>query len=191
MRYDRAKGRDFERYWQQVLMRACGAVLRAPQRLTPLNREEEKMRAIWTWRSWDEVLYLSMGSDREWLRDRVLDDNVSLRNLSTTCVLMSDQIPFWVNVGRERALYTRDEVGVKPELSRGAEVQERWTQKVGPGMDEAEPVRQTRQMGKSEEERCRITLEVTQCLTGLFDEKAELKVMQLKPILVFSGGMGG
>ena len=43
-KYENRIGRSFERYYSQQLMRACGAVLRTPQRLTKLSKIEEMMR---------------------------------------------------------------------------------------------------------------------------------------------------
>ena len=94
------RSRSFEDYWQKILMKACDAVLRAPQRLCQLSRAEELNRWIWTLRNWDDILYLSMGSDKKWLAERVFVVDKWLENLKKTCVLMSGQIPFWVNYRR-------------------------------------------------------------------------------------------
>ena len=45
-KYENRIGRSFERYYSQQLMRACGAVLRTPQRLTKLSKMEEMMRWV-------------------------------------------------------------------------------------------------------------------------------------------------
>ena len=80
--------------------------------------------------AWDETLLLSMGSDREWLRKRVVDVNTWLRNLSSTGVLLSAQIPFWLKIGREKAVYKKSELrSNRREMSRGEEMHARWTQK--------------------------------------------------------------
>ena len=53
---------------------------------------------------------MSMGSDRKWLEERVLDVDGWLKGLPTTEVIMSDQIPYWVKIGREKQLYTQTEL---------------------------------------------------------------------------------
>ena len=45
-KYENRIGRSFERYYAEQLMRACGAVLRTPQRLTKLSQMEEMMRWV-------------------------------------------------------------------------------------------------------------------------------------------------
>ena len=45
-KYANRIGKSFERYYSQQLMRACGAVLRTPQRLTKLSKIEEMMRWV-------------------------------------------------------------------------------------------------------------------------------------------------
>ena len=109
-KHEARTGRYFERYYSQQLMRACGAVLRTPQRLTKLSRDEELMRWVWTLRKFDEALFMSMGSDRKWLAERVVDVEGWLRGLPTAEVIMSDQMPYWVNFGREKQLYGEAEL---------------------------------------------------------------------------------
>ena len=182
-------GKSLERYWSQTLVKACGAVLRTPQRLCRLSKKQEKLRWVWTLRKWDETLFLSMGSDRAWLADRVVDVEGWLRGLATTEVLMSDQIPYWVKIGREKQLFMKDEIG-EAAGKRGEkhlESQPGMSQNIG---TEAETVGQTRQKGNSDAEKFRVTFEACQALSGLWTSAGELTVRQLRPLLVYPGGYG-
>ncbi len=113
------------------LMRVCGAVLRKPQRLVPLTLEQERERAVASWRGFDHVLWLSLGGEAAALEDRVAKPADFLARLEDTAILMSDQVPFWVKIGRERALYHEAELCPRrrtPQEQRGAEMTERWKQ---------------------------------------------------------------
>ena len=180
------RSKSFEDYWQKILMKACDAVLRAPQRLCQLSRAEELNRWIWSLRNWDDILYLSMGSDKKWLAERVIDVDKWLENLSKTRVLMSDQIPYWVKIGRLRALYDLHEVQKRKKLEADEERPGLGHRVPRREMDEDDPVEQTRQKGQSDDEKYRVTYEACQCLDGLWTD-GPLSVRQLKPVVVFPG----
>ena len=132
---------------------------------------------------------MSMGSDREWLAERVLDVDGWLRGLPTTEVIMSDQIPYWVKIGREKQAYTQTEL-LTGRGRRGEKHLERhpgMSQKIGRADVEGEAVPQTRQRGDADAEKFRVTYEAAQCLSNLWSDGGELSVRQLKPVLVFPG----
>ena len=84
-----------ETLWRQIL-RYCDGRLLTPQRVVPMSREEERSRAIETWRGWDHALWQAAFGGQEWLKDRVLDP-VGFALQRQSCVLaFSDQIPFWI-----------------------------------------------------------------------------------------------
>ena len=58
-KYELTLTKYFERYYSQKLMTACGAILRLPQRLTNLTKEQEASRWVWTLRSYDEAMYMA------------------------------------------------------------------------------------------------------------------------------------
>ena len=132
---------------------------------------------------------MSMGSDRKWLEERVLDVDGWLKGLPTTEVIMSDQIPYWVKIGREKQLYTQTEL-LTGQGRRGEKHLERrpgMSQKLVRADVESEAVAQTRQRGDADAEKFRVTYEAAQCLSNLWSDGGELSVRQLKPVLVFPG----
>ena len=107
-------------------------------------------------RRFDEALFMSMGSDREWLEERVLDVDGWLKGLPTIEVIMSDQIPYWVKIGREKQLYTQIEL-LTDQGRRGEKHLERhpgMSQKIVRADVESEAVAQTRQT-KTQRKRSR------------------------------------
>ncbi len=178
------------RWSQRTLMRACGAVLRTPQRLVPLTLSQERERAVASWRHFDHQLWMSLGRDEEALADKVAKPEEWRGNLEQTDILMSDQIPIWVKIGRERQLYEASEVKPSVKEKRGERVSETWGQAGHSTLLSDEGTCMTRQEGLPEQGRYRVTLELTQCLSNWFKKWAEPVARSLKPVLIVPGAYG-
>ena len=84
--------------------------LLAPQRYTELSAEEEKIRAELTWQLFDQQLYLAAFGNAKALKDKVALPQQFIENRKNTVFVMSDQIPFWVGLGKRLNVYAQFEV---------------------------------------------------------------------------------
>ena len=175
------------RWVRNSLQRFCEARVRKPQRLVPITLRQEKFRCVVSWRAFDELMYLAMGHDEDFLKDRLVSPEEWMSNIEKTCILMSDQVPFWVKVSGGPALY-----GAK-ELQRGKGSRDSLEETPGQivARDESTGAPMLRQSAIPEHSRYRVTLELTQCLSGWFQSNHEQpKAGQLKPALIVSGAYG-
>ena len=182
------------KWFERELMRYCDAHLRQPQRIVPLSLEQERMRCYYSWQSFDEVMWYALGNDPAWLAEHVAEPETWMKNLPETVILMSDQIPFWVKCGVRKALYMGSENKKKSVSKRHEVMQKKWQQTDPTALDgeaeisEAQKPEQSRQYGKSEDSRYRVTLEVTQVLRGYFGEHAtEPTACQAMPVMILPG----
>lgn len=161
-----ALSKNARRWMRNALQRFCEARVRKPQRLVQLTLSQEKMRCLVSWRSFDELLFLAMGHDESFLQERLVNPAEWLSNIEDTCILMSDQVPFWVKVSGGRALYSASELSSRKRDKSWEELRERTTQVVEVNEPQSTPM--LRQSAIAEHSRYRVTLELTQCLSKWF-----------------------
>jgi len=82
-------------------MRAKVAV---PSRSAPLNAQEELTRCEETWKSFDYVMWVAAFADKELLSKYVADPESFISRRAQTWLLFSDQIPFWVKIGKRKVV---------------------------------------------------------------------------------------
>jgi hypothetical protein len=172
---------------QEQLMRFCGARLRTPQRLTVLSINEEKARWMSTLQGYDRLLWEAMRP--ELLEDRVVNPEAFVQGIEDTAVIHADQVPCWLRIGSQRQLFGNAEVKrrrrhelVEPHLSEpGAQVQR---------VVDEDGMTQMRQRAKSEGDRFRVTLELSQVVTNVFKPSEQPEVRHGRPVLVVLGAHG-
>ena len=144
-------------------MRFCGACVRNPQRLTNISLGEERARWMVTLQAYDRLLWEAMRP--EFLQDKVVDPQAFVEGVKGTVVVHADQVPVWLRIGGMKQLYRSSEVKkanthvtAVPHLSEpGAQVMR---VNAGDGMA------QTRQFGKGQGDRFRVTVELSQYVAG-------------------------
>ena len=169
---------------QEQLMRFCGARLRKPQRLTTLSVHEERCRWKCTLQAYDRLLWEAMRP--ECLEEKVVDPKAFVEGIEEAVAIHADQVPCWLRIGTQKQLYGNAEISRRkthkdhvPHLSEpGAQRQH---------TEEPDGMAQTRQTGKGEGDRFRVTLELSQVVTNVFKPSEKPEVRHGRPVLVVPG----
>ena len=172
---------------QAQLMRFCGARLRTPQRLAPLTINEERARWMTTLQNYDRLLWEAMRPEH--LEESVVDPKAFVEGIEDTVVIHADQVPCWLRIGSMKQLFGKNELKkhkrhelVEPHLSTPG------AQKAS--ANEVDGMAQTRQFAKSEGDRFRVTLELSQVVTNVFKPSEKPEVKHGRPVLVVPGCHG-
>ena len=165
-------------------LRYIGARFLKPQRVMTLTMEEERLRAEATWQHIDYAMWGMLCSE-SFRQERFSRPDQVRDMLRFTSMLFSDQVPFWVKIVPGRQLFGEAERRRHQEKNPKDECM---SQKVGAlGMDEAPGKFQTRGQGMAEQEKFRVTLEMTHCLENYWDEEREPVGRMLPSLLVLAG----
>ena len=167
-----------------------GARTNAPQRYAALSPREEKIRCELTWQMNDERLWIAAFSLPEELSNWVGAPTSFIERRRDTWLVYSDQIPFWVKIGFLKILYASfelDEVEKRKNRKRALK-HKQMSQALTAPPAESEMSGQTQKRGADPGgEKCRITFEARQDVSGFLDEGAEVRGHILPSILVVKG----
>ena len=86
---------------------------RLPQRDTKFRPEQEKLRFQLTLQGFDRAQWRAAFGSVEDLQDWVADPQGFIDRRLETVIILSDQIPFWVKIGKLRVLMAAWESGQK------------------------------------------------------------------------------
>ena len=87
-----------------------GAKLEKPSRMSKLTMEEEEARVKATWQQFDYMMHVAAFGSIETLKKYVSDPVHWIENRGSVVIGMSDQIPVWVKIGRNKQLYCEEEL---------------------------------------------------------------------------------
>ena len=171
----------------QQMQKQFGCRLLKPQRLCSMTLEEEAERVSETWYLFDFVMWLAAFAEIEELGEHVLNPEEFRKNVRSTVICMSDQMPFYIKLQPGKQMYTKDEIASskrKPLSER--EKEEGMGRKTGGGSQKAvaissldefeidnEGMTQTRGESHGNQDKFRVTVDVEQVLTGFFSADAE------------------
>lgn len=137
-------------------------------------------------------MWQMMTAPHEWMRQTFARPTQVKESLSVTALMFSDQIPFWVKIVPDRQLYGAGEVRGKNKPGDKAHVapmsQKFEAENEAP--TEAGRQGQTRGQGVSEQDKYRVTLEVTQVVENYFSSSEEPKSRVLPSALILIGSHG-
>ena len=167
--------------------------LLSPQRYSQLSAKEEAVRCELTWQQFDERLWLAGCADAKELSSWVADPQSFIEKRASTWLVFSDQIPFWVKIGFMKVLYAEFELeaaNLKTLKTRKKLLGLQMSQRLEVD-NEMEGLTQKRGSDPSGE-KCRITFEARQAVTGYFNGDREkggedVKGIILPSILVVKG----
>ena len=181
---DKSTSKQTHEHRQGQLMGFCGARLRKPQRLTVMSVREERARWRTTLQAYDRLLWEAMRPEE--LQERVVDPQAFVDGIEDTFVIHADQVPMWLRMGAQKQLYGNDELRLKksqvvavPHLSEPGQQAMR--------IDESDGMAQTRQSGKGEGDRFRVTVECAQVVSNVFKPTEKPEVRHARPVLVVPG----
>jgi len=97
-----AGGQDLIKSFTTRLLAKMRAKVSTPSRSASLNANEELVRCEETWKSFDYVMWLAAFADKELLSKYVADPESFIARRAQTWLLFSDQIPFWVKIGKRK-----------------------------------------------------------------------------------------
>ncbi len=95
--------------YTDTLLTFSGARCKLPQRVSMLSMQEKRARAKLSWESFDAKLELCAFGSAKLLSQFIADSESFVLHRSMTPVLFADQIPVWIRLGSERAVYTEAE----------------------------------------------------------------------------------
>jgi len=87
-----------------------GAKLEKPSRMSKLTMEEEEARVKATWQQFDYMLHTAAFGSIEVLKKYIADPAHWMEHRGDIVVGMSDQIPVWIKIGRDKQLYCSEEL---------------------------------------------------------------------------------
>ena len=97
-------GQDLIKSFTTRLLAKMRAKVSTPSRSASLNANEELVRCEETWKSFDYVMWLAAFADKELLSKYVADPESFIARRAQTWLLFSDQIPFWVKIGKRKVV---------------------------------------------------------------------------------------
>ena len=122
----------------------------------------------------------------EELEDRLVDSEAFVDGIEDAFVIHADQVPMWLRLGSQKQLYAEDEVRhKKAHLSRVQNLSELGQQAMR--RNTLDGMAQTRQSGKGEADRFRVTLECAQVVSNVFKPSEAPTVRHARPVLVVPG----
>jgi hypothetical protein len=192
------------KYRRQFAYRLCaklGVRLLAPQRYCQLSPKEEAVRCELTWQQFDERLWLAACAGKEELSRWVADPEQFACQRADAWLVFSDQIPFWVKIGFQKVLYAEYELAnfsskrlKKTKKASYLQASQRLDEDPQASEIAADATEgQTQKRGADPAgEKCRITFEARQAVTGYFNGDAttggaDVKSLILPSILVLKG----
>ena len=111
------------------LLAKMNAKIRTPSRSSPLTVQEEKIRCEETWKAFDYALWLAGCADKAELADFVADPEQFILHREDTWLLFSDQIPFWVKIGKRKIVCSEFETQSKSKRRKLAALKGNQSQK--------------------------------------------------------------
>ena len=179
---------DAVRYLGDKLQEYLGARYLKPQRVMTLSPAEEQARLEATWQHFDFAMW-SMLNDHDWTKDHFAKPAAVKESLKLTSLLFSDQVPFWVKVTAGRQMFGHEER--KQRGQKNPKAPEPMSQKLI-AKDEAGTTSkmQLRGQGISEQDRYRVTLELTHAVEDYFNSPEVPKGRVLPSALVLLGSHG-
>ncbi len=152
--------------YTDTLLTFSGARCKLPQRVSILSMQEERARAKLSWESFDAKLEMCAFGSEELLSKFVADSESFVLHRSMTSVLFADQIPVWIRLGSERAVYTEAECARDDRKSSFRATDSA----TGETTVQETPLNHFRQVADPQGDRFRITYEARQVLRGYFHE---------------------
>ena len=117
------------------LLAKMKAKICTPSRSSPLTVQEEKIRCEETWKAFDYALWLAGCADKAELADFVADPEQFILHREDTWLLFSDQIPFWVKIGKRKVVCSEFETQTKTQKRKLAATKGQQTQKTADGLE--------------------------------------------------------
>ena len=131
-----------------------------------LSMQEERARAKLSWESFDAKLELCAFGSAQLLSKFTADSESFVLHRSMIPVLFADQIPVWIRLGSERAVYTEAECARDDRKSTFRATDSA----TGETTVQETPLNHFRQIADPQGDRFRITYEARQVLRGYFHE---------------------
>ena len=91
------------------LVEQCELKALKPDLTTKLSLQEEFVRSVLTWQSFDKTVWKACFASLECLAESVADAAAFRQHVSSMVLLFSDQIPLWVKAGSEKELFAKFE----------------------------------------------------------------------------------
>ncbi len=155
-------------YSKDHMARLFSARLLKPQRLISLSLDEERRRCHESWHMFDCALQLACFSPLPELGEHVLQPERFREQLRQHgCIVMSDQIPFFVKIAPGKQLYAPWEVVSKSSSGTMRTVRS------SPISEDVQGMHQLRGEASGNQDKYRVTVDVEQVLRNYFSEEAE------------------
>jgi hypothetical protein len=153
-----------------------------------LSPAEEQARLEATWQHLDFAMWCLLKDDK-WIEDHFAKPEAVKEFLKMTALLFSDQVPFWVKVTAGRQMFAADER--RQKTGKNPKPPEAMSQKLD-AQNEAETSSkmQMRGQGISEQDRYRVTLELTHAVEDYFNSPEVPKGRVLPSAMVLLGSHG-
>ena len=103
------KETKFRNNKKQSLVEQCELKALKPDLTTKLSLQEEFVRSVLTWQSFDKTVWKACFASLECLSESVADAAAFRKDVSSMVLLFSDQIPLWVKAGSEKELFAKFE----------------------------------------------------------------------------------
>jgi hypothetical protein len=176
------------RYLGDQLQEYLGARCLKPQRVMTLSPAEEQARLEATWQHLDFAMWCLLKDDK-WIEDHFAKPEAVKEFLKMTALLFSDQVPFWVKVTAGKQMFAADERRQKTE--KNPKPPEAMSQKLDAQNEAGTSSKmQMRGQGISEQDRYRVTLELTHAVEDYFNSPEVPKGRVLPSALVLLGSHG-
>ena len=188
------------------LLQKMHAKVRAPSRVSPLTLQEEKVRCEVTWKQFDFCCWLAAFADLKELSKWVANPEEFILHRKDTWLIFSDQIPFWVKIGKQKTVLAEfelqkpDSKGVRKRklaaAGGGGKQAEQTSQRLEDDEEEVEPDAKrakldhggmTQSRGRSGGEKFRITFEARQAVESYFDIEVDPVDHVLPSCLILKG----
>ena len=106
------------------LAELCELKALRPDLTTKLSQQEEYVRSVLTWQSFDRTIWKACFAPLAELEESVADAEGFRKNVKSMIVLFSDQVPLWVKKGSEKQLFARFESKPVSQQTLRAELEE-------------------------------------------------------------------
>ena len=173
-----AKSAGYRSSYVDRLIGWMGARLRTSSRYTSLTLKEEQVGWEVTCQGFDVQLHRAAFGDLVQLRPFIADAVKFIERRSSSCLIFSDQVPFWVKIGQPKMLYASWEVGAKMRADIKAQkakedkvIEDKMSLVVADLANEG--VKQLRGIAKSGQEKYRCTIEARQGVLNYFAADAD------------------
>ena len=170
------------------MLSKIGSRIGIPSRAANLTPKMEKDRCQLTWQQFDERCHLACFGEKEELKDYVADVATFQKMRKDTSLVFSDEIPLWIKIGLLKTIFADWEMEADARTKRARTERNAKRGQASQKLDTDEApqgeMAEGGEMGSNEGctqrrgaervgEKCRITFEARQMITGYFSGKAD------------------